>query len=481
VSTRYGKIYYRGYHIDDTGNKKRVHGKLAHKPTLYLNADKPTAYKSLYGKHLQSKEFDSIPVAREFIKSHKDVMDIYGYDSNKFEYEFLAKSFPEILEVLISDVCVGSIDIETTTEHGKIDTINVPEEILLITYQNIRTKKIQTFGSRTSKSDNYTLCVDESDVLRKFIRCIQEEDPDIITGWNSNSFDIPYIVNKSIKLLGEEETNKLSPFGNIDIRDKEYQGKLEQDITIVGRSCLDMLELYKKFTYTKRENYRLDTIARVELGEGKLENKYSSFREWYESDFTEFTNYNQIDVVRVSQLEDKLGLISLVMSVAYLTKCNYDDVFSPVKYWECYILSELHKENTFVSIKRKHSSAEQLDGAYVMEPKIGFHDWVVSIDGAALYPSIIRGLNMSPDTIIDKDSEISIDSFLSGKHNFKSESFTVAANGVRFNNSFEGVMPRLVSNVLDGRSIAKKKMLTAKQDYELISEELIRRGIHKNL
>ena len=466
VSVRYGKVLYRGYSVDENGMKRRTHAKLAYGPTLYLECnDTESPFKSLYGKPLQEKRFDSIPEAREYIKSYKDVREIYGYAQNRFEYAFLAQAFPDILEVGIDDVTVGTIDIETTVEHGKMDTVNVPEEILLITYQNLRTKKLITWGSRLAKVENYVLCKDESDLLRKFIRHVSEDDPDILTGWHSNGFDIPYIINKSNKLLGEEETNKLSPFGIIEMQEEDIKGKTVQKFTIVGRSCLDMLEIYKKFTFVKRESYKLENIATTELGVGKLENPWSSFREWYEQDFTQFTKYNQIDVLRVSELEDKLGLISLVMSLAYLTKSNLTDCYSPVKYWECYILSTLSNENIFCSLTRQHSASESLDGAYVMDVVPGFYDWIISIDGASLYPSIIRGLNMSPDTILGKN-ECTIDSMLTSTIPFKGSSYTVAANGAMFSNANEGVMPRLVGNVLNGRSVAKKAMLIAKQEYE---------------
>jgi DNA polymerase elongation subunit (family B) len=467
VSVKYGKIYYRGYEIlGDT--RKRVHAKLPYSPTLYLvdKGNESSLFKSIYEKKLKPKKFETIPLARAFIKEFKDAMEIYGSDSNRFEYDFIAKSFPEVLSVGIADITVGMIDIETTTEHGKIDTVNTPEEIILITYLNVKTKKLVTFGARPTTTDNYILCKDEADVLVKFIQHVQMDDPDILSGWNSNSFDINYIINRTNQILGEEVTNKLSPFGIIEMREKNIKGKNIQVFDIVGRSCLDMLELYKKFTLIKRESYKLENICRIELGSGKLVNPYTTFKEFYTLAWDDFVSYNQIDTVRVDELEDKLGLISLALAVAYLTKCNYEDVFSPVKYWECYILATLSYENTFCSIKRNNSNTESLDGAYVFDPVIGFHDWIVSIDGTALYPSIIDGLNMSPETIIDKDNTCSIESFLAGRHNFGDRDFTVAANGVRFSKSKKGVMPRLVNNVLDGRRIAKNAMLKAKQDYE---------------
>lgn len=467
VSNKYGKIYYRGYEIVD-GTRIRVHAKLPYAPSVYLvdTSANESPFKSMYGKKLKEKKFETIPLARAFIKEFNDAMEIYGSNSNRFEYDFIAKSFPEVLSVGIDDITVGIIDIETTTEHGKIDTVNTPEEIILVTYRNVKTKKLVTFGALPTTAENYVLCRDEKEVLSKFIQHIKRDDPDILSGWNSNSFDINYIINRSNKILGEEQTKALSPFGIIEMREKIIKGRQVQIFDIVGRSCIDMLELYKKFTFVKRESYKLDNIARIELGAGKLENPYATFKEFYTLAWDKFVEYNQIDVIRVDELEDKLGLISLALAVSYLTKCNYADVFSPVKYWECYILATLSYENTFCKIKRNSVESESLDGAYVFDPVIGFHDWVVSIDGEALYPNIIRGINMSPETMISQDKNTNIENLLAGKYKYLGDDFTSAANGVRFVNDREGVMPKLVTNVLDGRKKAKTAMLKAKQDYE---------------
>lgn len=281
VTIKFGKLCYRGYEIDENETRKRVSGKLNYKPTLYLESETETEFHSLYKKPLKEKKFDSISAARQFVKDYADVMPIYGYAPNRFEYDFLANSFPDVLEIGIDDICVGTIDIETTVEHGRMDVINVPEEILLITYQNLKSKKLITFGSRPSNVSNYVLCKDESDVISKFIRYINEDDPDIITGWNSDGFDIPYVINRGYKIIGEDKTNQLSPFGIIEMREKDIMGKFIQVFTIVGRATLDMLELYKKFTFVKRENNKLETICHVELGVGKLENPYGTFREFY--------------------------------------------------------------------------------------------------------------------------------------------------------------------------------------------------------
>ena len=134
-TTRFGKMLYRGYSYDENGQKKRVQGKINYKPTLYLETDEEVDCKTLFGKAIKPKQFDTITTAKEFVKSFEDVMPIYGYAPNRFEYNFLAETFPHVLNVGINQVSVGIVDIETTTDHGKIDPINAPEEITLITYE----------------------------------------------------------------------------------------------------------------------------------------------------------------------------------------------------------------------------------------------------------------------------------------------------------------------------------------------------------
>jgi DNA polymerase elongation subunit (family B) len=476
LSTRFGKILYRGYTIEN-GIRNRVHRRVAYAPSLYLETDETdTGIKSLYGKPLREKKFDSMSAAREYIKTYKDVQSIYGYEPSRWNYNFIASAFPDNLLIGIDEVTVGVVDIETTTDHGKIDVINVPEEITLITYQNLKNKELITWGSRKSVAPNYRQCADESAVLSAFILHIQYDDPDILTGWNTNGFDLPYIINKSNKLLGESITNLLSPFECIEMKEEDVKGKIIQKYTIVGRSCIDLLDMYKKFTYVKRDNYRLQTIATVELGVGKLENPYSTFKEFYESDWDKFVLYNQTDVLRVSELEDKLGLISLGMTIAYTAKINYDDVYGPVKTWECMILGFLMKQNTYVSINRARTSSDGFIGAYVHDPKPGFYDWVVSTDAAQLYPAIIIGLNMSPETIVDT-IDTSESKFLNNELDFSGTEYTVAVNGTRFKKDVIGVLPQLLTSVGDGRNIAKRKMLDAKQEKEFIVAELKSRGI----
>lgn len=467
ASVKFGKVLYRGYAEDDSGNMKRVQGRVAYQPKLYLESNKKeeTGYLSLFGKPLDQKKFDSISEAREFVKTYEDVMKIYGYAPARFEYNFLAENFPDKMEVGIGEICVGSIDIETTTEHGKINTVDTPEEIILITYQNIKSKVLVTWGSRPSNKPNYVLCRGEAHVLTSFIKHVEQDDPDVITGWHIAGFDIPYLINRGTKVIGRDQVNKLSPFNQIDMKEEDVKGKTIQKFTIVGRAILDMLELYLKFTFVKRDNNKLDTIAKAELGQGKLVNPYATFREFYENDFNLFVEYNQVDTIRVSQLEDKLGLIALAMAIAYRAKINYADVFGPVKIWECMIMSELLNENTFVETKRQHNSSGAIIGAYVHTPKPGAYDWIISIDAEALYPSIAIGLNISPETFVGMNPDCSEHALLFDDFDFSKEETTIAGNGAMFSKDKQGIIPRIMQSLKDDRNIAKKEMLQAKQQY----------------
>lgn len=471
---KYGKVFYRGYSFDEHGNRHRVHTKLDYKPTLYVETkDETSEYKCLHGRRLAPKQFTSIPEAREFVKSFEDVMYICGYQPSRFEYNFLIVTFPEKMELGITDINVASVDIETTTDHGKIDTVNTPEEITLISYQNIKTKALVTWGSRPSIVENFVLCKNEQDMFHRFIKHVEMDDPDVLTGWNIAGFDIPYIINRGTKIVGNA-IQRLSPFQMIEVKDEEIKGRASQKFTIVGRTILDMLELYLKFTFVKRVNNKLETIAMAELGVGKLKNPCATFKEFYMLEWDTFVSYNQIDVIRVSELEDKLGLIALAMAIAYKAKINLGDVYGPVKIWECMILGKLFAENTLVSIKRPHNSSNGIEGAYVHEPKKGFVGWGVSIDAEALYPSIVVGLNMSPETLLGMNMDASVSSLMGGS-DFSDKDYAIAANGSMYSKDKQGIIPRIMQEIKEERNISKKEMLVAKQQYIDTKDESFRK------
>jgi len=479
VSARFGKILYRGYTVDD-GIRKRVSRKLDFGPTLYLESkDETSELNSLFGTPLVEKKFDSMVSSREFIKTYKDVMPIYGYSANRTEYEFIARAFPDVMSVLLEDLKVIGFDIETKVGVNGPPGVPNPylalEEITHIAFQDHRTEQVVSYTTAPITLEDeddvtYERFNTEKELLVAIIKYIEHEDPDIIYGFYSDFFDIPYIINRIRNVLGEKMACRLSPFGIIDEREYEVNGKVFTEYKIVGRTLLDTQAMYKKFVLTKREAYSLDNLSKVELGVGKLENPCATFKEFSEAEehINTFAKYNVIDTKRLTGLDKKCGLLDLVVSLTYLTKSNFNDSFSPVKYWECYIMSILLNENTFVSVNNQSNGSKEIPGAYVEEPVPGFYDWPVSIDATSLYPSIMKCLNLSPETLVGVLPGVTVDGFLSGKTHIEfgcDPDLSLAANGAMFHHKFVGIVPRLVDNVLVGRRIAKNEMLRLKQLY----------------
>jgi len=478
VEQRFNKIYFRGYK-----DGKRVQTADAqHKPTLYVPGQS-TEYKSLFGESLTEIQFGDIREARDYVKSYSDVMKIHGND--RYEYDFIHRNFRGELNVELSALSLLYLDIETTTGHGAIDTRNAPETVLLISCYSNKQAKMVTFGIEPSnaKGTEYIQCTDEKDLLLKWINYCIEVDFDIMSGWNVVQFDMAYLGSRIIKLLGQRALDRLSPFGHVDakletIMDREY---LRYEIS--GRTVLDMLDLYKKFRFINRPSYKLGYIGQVEIGESKTENKYKSFKEHYELGWNDtaegpdgFVSYNIQDVNLLVKLEDKLGLIYLAVTLAYLTKVNYSDVYSPVKTWESYILSTLYEENVFCPIKKHHSSDHQIVGGFVKDVVPGLYKWTGVLDATSLYPSFIMSLNMSPETIVDMVDGISIDTLLNTDISNESD-YALAANGSRYRRDIRGVMPRLTESMFGKRKAAKDEMLRLKREYEKVHTEMVKRGL----
>jgi DNA polymerase elongation subunit (family B) len=473
VTQKFNKIYFRGY----KDGKRIQSANVPFKPCLYVPTNDETSVRSLHGKNLRETSFNSVSDAKAYLKQYRDVQDIHGNTS--FEYDFIHRNFKGEQHVTITDLTVLSLDIETTVGaglvHGKSnfpDVFDPHDQVLLITLQDINTSELITFGTRpyTGKGTNYILCRTEADLLTKFIEYIIQADPDIITGWNVILFDIAYLGSRITKILGERALDRLSPFNNVErkvdtIMDKEY---LKYEIQ--GRVILDLLELYKKFRFINRPAYSLKYISQVELGETKLEYA-GTFKEHYTNNWdgsveeSGFVAYNIRDVELVSKLENKLGLIYLAVTLAYLTKVNFDDVYSPVRTWESYILSTLYEENTFCGLKHSSKSDHQIMGGYVKDPIPGRYKWTGVLDAASMYPSFIMALNMSPETIVDMIPGVTIDLLLENKITNTSD-YCLAANGSRYRKDIYGVMPRLTKLTFDKRKQAKAKMLQLKSEYE---------------
>jgi DNA polymerase elongation subunit (family B) len=361
-------------------------------------------------------------------------------------------------------------------ENGFPNADQALEPMLSITIKNHDTGRIKVWGLHEYQNDRedvqYIQCQTERELLAQFLSWWESDYPDIITGWNTERFDIPYICNRIKSVMGEDAMKRLSPWGVVNARTiTGSYGKKEQVYDIMGVEELDYLLLYRKFTYSAQESYRLDHIAFVELGERKDENPYETFRDWYTKDYQSFLDYNIQDVELVDRLDDKMKLIDLILTMTYEAKVNMSDSFTSVKYWDILIYNHLLQKKIVIPQKRGSQKSDKYVGAYVKEPQVGQHKWVMSFDLNSLYPHLIMQYNLSPETLMDGKldfGEESVDTLLSqniDKSKIPSDvSFT--PNGAMFHKRHQGFLPEMMQTMYDDRTIYKKKMLQAKQEYE---------------
>lgn len=480
----YTNVFKRGNFIYFRGVKdgKRICEKITFQPSFFVRTgDKTSPYKSLLGEPLEKVKFNSINESKTFLERYKDVSNFPIYGNNNLAYQFITKVFPDAIQYDFSLMRILTIDIETSTEYGFPDPRQAQEDVLLITIQDYGTKDITSFGCKPylPKKDNvtYIKCNDEMDLLRRFITFIKNDYPDIITGWNVQLFDIAYLSSRIQRVLGDKALEECSPHRIITSREVPFaRGRTQLAFDWTGIAIIDYLDLYKKFSFKVQESYKLDNIAKDELNDEKIKHNYGSFKEFYTKDWELFVDYNIHDVVLVDSLEDKMKLIVLICTMAYDAKCNFLDIHSSVRTWDCIIYNHLHKQNIIVHNPPgiDESTDRQIMGAYVKEPVPGRYDWVVSFDATSLYPSIIMSWNMSPETLVDgekflADDEKSIQRLIDC--DVKTETlavndYTMTANGQCFKKDKKGVLPELIEFYFDQRQTAKKAMLEVQSKYE---------------
>jgi DNA polymerase elongation subunit (family B) len=458
-------------------NGERVTKKVKYEPTLYVPVQKETGWKTLDGKNLSPHPFLSIKDAKEFLQSYESQPHLV-YGLTLFPYTYIADTYKGSIEYDIDNLRVWNIDIEVQCENGFPDQQRAEEEMLSITIKNRATGKIDVFGIGdyfTKREDvNYIQCADERELLVRFIAFWEGDYPDIITGWNTEFFDIPYICNRIKRVLGEEAMRRLSPWGIVNSRTVRGNfGKTNEVFDILGVTDLDYLQLYQKFTYTNQESYKLDHIAFVELGERKDDNPYETFRDWYTKDYQSFVDYNIQDVELVDRLDDKMRLLDLILTMSYEAKVNYKDAFTSVKYWDILIYNYLRERN--IVIPQKMGFKEKPDkyqGAFVKEPQVGEHNWVLSFDLNSLYPHLIMQYNISPETLLSDTLDLGyspVDDIIARRITPKDmvdPRVTVTPNGAMFRKDIKGFLPQMMQDMYNDRTIYKKKMLAAKQQYE---------------
>ena len=474
-------IYVRGY---EDGVSFR--DKVQYQPTIFVRCNDKTEYKTLYGDYLKPIKPGTIRETREFLEKYKDVDNFSVYGDISPVNQYISENYPEeTIDFDINAMKIYIIDIETTSTYGFPNVEQVQEEVLLITLQDFATKKTYTWGSRPFpdrvENNTYYECKDETELLKSFIDFWESDYPDVVSGFNCEFFDIPYLLRRIAIVLSENDAKRLSVWKFIRERKVRIENSFREEYVydIAGTACLDFLALFKKFGGKRTENNRLETVAQEILGETKLDHsQYDTFAEFYTKDFTTFTKYNIKDCELVSRLEEHLGLIGLALAMAFDTRVNFEDVFFQSRMWDSIIYNYLKRDNICIPQKQETIlKTEKFKGAYVKPTQVGKFNYVVTYDVHSLYPSIIRTFNISPETLIQqRNTQVSIDSILSEQFVNDTEN-SVCANGSMYHKLFPGFLPKLMEKLYSERSAYKKMMLAAKTEYQKTPTEELKKKI----
>ena len=466
-------------------NGERIARRVKYSPTLYAPVNSPTPYKTLDGKYVTPVSHETIKEAKEWVDNYKNQPDLI-YGSTMYAYNYIAEEYPKTVDYDIDNILIVTIDIEVQCENGFPNPKDAAEPLLSITVKNHQSKKFVVWGigKFTNNRDDVTYieCSDELHLIKEFLVFWEKHLPDVITGWNTEFFDIPYLCNRIEHLCGEDEIKRLSPWRSVQSREIYQMGRRHQVYDITGVAHLDYFDLYRKFTYTAQESYRLDHIAFIELGERKDGNPYETFKDWYTKDFQSFIEYNIMDVEIVDKLEDKMKLIELCLTMAYDAKVNYMDVLGSTKYWDILIYNYLRNKNIVIPQKKHSEKAEKFEGAYVKEPQVGMHKWVMSFDLNSLYPHLIMQYNISPETLYaqNKVEDMSVDKLLDKKVDTSIlKDVTLTPNGALFKTKKQGFLPEIMQSMYNDRVKYKKLLLQAKQEYENTKNPKLLKDISK--
>ena len=481
-----GRLLVRGVNHDGSHKKFRIN----YKPSLFIPSGKESKYKTLDGTNVGKVTFESMPEAKKWIDQYKDVSGFQYYGNTRYQYPFIADEFPGKIDWDIKQIRILTIDIECESENGFPNSDEAIEPLISITVKEHTTKKIIVFGMNDFVNDRpdvrYIKCPTERELIQKFLEFWLEYNPDIVTGWNVKFFDMPFLMNRFRRLMGDEFILQFSPWNVVSQQSARITAKgfnKEQNYwDIMGVTVLDYLDLYRKHTFVRRESYKLDYIGEVELGENKNENPYDTFKEFYTKDYQQFIEYNIQDVELVDKLEDKMKLIELHLTMAYEAKVNYQDCFGQVRMWDTIIFNHLKSKNIVAPAVVESKQSRGYEGAYVKDPVVGFHDWIVSFDLNSLYPHLIMQYNISPETMIGHDpNRVSVENMLNQKSDLSDlDTRTITPNGAQFRTDKQGFLPELMDKFYKERVMYKNKMAKAKALYQETGDERLKNEISSN-
>lgn len=465
------KILVRGYK-----GGVRFTDTVSFQPSLFIQSTKESNYKTLNGIPVKRMRFKTLYDCREFLKQYEDLNDSPIFGNTDFVTQYLLETYESEILYDLSKIKVAYFDIETETEGGFPDLRNPNEKINLIGVRISGVNYLLSCKQVSIPDCNLILVASEKELIQKFFELLKKEDIDVITGWNVKLFDIPYIIGRARLFFEDSEIQSWLPFNILKERETNIGGVDYRIFEFPGYTILDYMDLYKKFSGTSQESYALNFIAKAELDAQKLDYaEYGSLREFYTKNFQRFAEYNIQDVQLVEQLDNKLRLIDLAVSIAYEAKIPFDVVFFATRIWGTICCDYLMRKNIIPPIQTTYAKDDQFVGAYVKEVAPGLYKNVVSFDATSLYPSIIMGWNISPETCTKKDFSLNADDFLVKNQNSQIPEFIqeaeslnscLACNGSMFSNEVRGFIPILIERTFNQRKEAKNKMLELEKEYE---------------
>ena len=445
-------ILYRGY--NDHG--VQIQHKYKFQPTFYVPTREKSDWKGLDGTPVGPLQFDDMKSAKDFYDRMKNTDGTRIYGNERFVQQFITDKFPQDIAFKKRLVNIVNLDIEVASDEGFPHPDQADYPIISIALKSSKSDVYHVWGLGDYNVDpngpliQYRKCNSEEALLVSFLKFWTSDYPDVITGWNVRFFDMPYIINRIGKLGEFSAAKKLSPWNWLrDGTVKALIGGSQNYYEIYGIQIIDYLQTFKKlgYSYGPQESYRLDHIAYVVVGQKKLSyEEHGNLHGLYKDDHQKFIDYNIKDVQLVERIDEKMGLIELVMTMAYKGGVNYTDVMGTTAIWDSIIYRELNKQKIAIPPNEEKFKGKY-PGGYVKDPHVGSHDWVVSFDLNSLYPNLIVQYNMSPETLL----------------NSVQGDVCIAANGAAFTKKFQGMLPRIIISYSDERKAIKKDMLKAIQ------------------
>lgn len=471
---------------DEEGN--RIKTLCSYEPYLYIESDIGCDGKSIYNTPLKKISFrnnwdrtkfvDETPITRLFYNLSCDQQFLLDTFKNEVEKEDYGK---QPLKIFYIDIETQKVDPNAnfSTAQDANDIIN------LITVYDSLTQKYTTFGcknfSTLDEEVTYVKCLTEKDLLSRFIKFWKKDYPDIVSGWNIDGYDIPYIINRIGKVWeNDEKAKELSPVGRLQFRENVSVNKMGQQIDrwyIHGISILDYMEVYKTFSMGDRESYALGYIGEYELGEGKVNVGGYSLSKLADDDWFKFVDYNIQDVRLLVKMEEKLKYLRLVRNLSYRGFVPFTKALGKVSVITGTVAHQSLKQGMIIPTFNLENVKKNFAGGYVLEPTPGLYEDVVTYDANSLYPNTIITLNISPETKVGKiinreDNKVVVRLTNEKELSFSQENFekfvhdqklSIAKSNVLYTQKFKGVVPNLIDKLYNERIAAKNRMLESKK------------------